>query len=396
MNEKIQKRTGNALTATLLFAAALFVCWLAAQDFMEMWSEDAVFPTTEFQKNMLSDYFPKIKGSLLDSAVYIQDSGNPGGTVFIMGGTHPNEPSGWLTAVLYLENAKVSEGRLIILPFAMSPGFRHNYPQEASPSFIHIPVKRGGNRVFRYGSRDMQHTMMWPTPDIYTHKPSGQELAGNESKNLNRAYPGDADGSPAEQLAFAIMELIRKEKVDLAFDLHEASPEYPVIDAIVAHERSMELAAASTMELKGMDIEFRLEPSPTKLRGLSHREWGDNSDTMPILMETGNPSQGRLRGRTDEALVLTGKDKAYAKARDLNVLFIPYADGDQTISLRVARHATAIRVFMEVLGLYFDDKTFSIEGIPSYEEILEKGVGEYLKPITSQDHAWKAWLGVGL
>jgi hypothetical protein len=225
---------------------------------------------------------------------------------------------------------------------------------------------------------------MWPIPDIYMHKPSGQELAGNESKNLNRAYPGDPNGSPAEQLAFAIMELIRKEKVDLAFDLHEASPEYPVIDAIVAHERSMELAAASTMELKGMDIEFRLEPSPTKLRGLSHREWGDYSETMPILMETGNPSQGRLRGRTDEALVLTGKDKAYAKARDLKVLFIPYADGDQPISIRVARHVTAVRVFMEMLGLYFDDKAFSIEGIPSYEDILENGVGAYLKPIPTQ------------
>jgi len=130
-----------------------------------------------------------------------------------------------------------------------------------------------------------------------------------------------------------------------------------------------------------MDIEFRLEPSPPKLRGLSHREWGDGTETMPILMETGNPSQGRLRGRTDEALVLTGKDKAYAKARDLGLLFIPYADGDQPIALRVARHVTAIRVFMETLGLYFDDKPFEIEGIPSYEDIIENGVGAYLKPI---------------
>jgi hypothetical protein len=382
MHEKIQKGKGNALTATLLLAIALLICWLAAQDFMKMWIEDKVFPTSDFKKVMLSDYFPKIKDTLLDSAVYIQDSGEPGAVVFIMGGTHPNEPSGWLSAVLYLENAKINAGRLIILPFAMSSGFRHNFPQEASPSFIHVPVSGGGSRVFRYGSRDMQHTIMWPTSDIYVHKPSGQELAGNESKNLNRAYPGDPDGSPAEQLAFAIMELIRAEKVDLAFDLHEASPEYPVIDAIVAHERSMELAAAVTMELKGMDIEFRLEPSPTKLRGLSHREWGDYTETMPILMETGNPSQGRLRGRTDEALVLTGKDKAYAKARDLKILFIPYTDGDQPISLRVARHVTAIRVFMETLELYYDDKAFAIEGIPSYEEILENGVGTYLKQVS--------------
>jgi len=384
MHENIHKNRGNALTATLLFALALIICWLAAKDFMKMWEEDVVIPAPGFEKNMLSDYFPKIKGTLLDTAVYIQDSGKPGGTVFILGGTHPNEPSGWLTAVLFLENAHVSEGRLIILPFAMSSGFRHNFPQEASPSFIHIPLPEGAERVFRYGSRDMQHTVMWPTPDIYVHKPSGQELAGNESKNLNRNYPGDPNGSPAEQLGHAITELIRKEKVDLAFDLHEASPEYPVIDAIVAHERSMELAAAATMELKGMDIEFRLEPSPPRLRGLSHREWGDNTDTMPILMETGNPSQGRLRGRTDEALVLTGKDKAYAKARDLGILFIPYAEGDQTIALRVARHVTAIRVFMEMLEFYFDDKVLAIEGVPDYEDILKNGVGTYLKPLSDQ------------
>ena len=384
MDEKIKKRSGNALTATLLLAAALLISWLAARDFMKMWKEDVVVPTSDFKQVMLSDYLPKISGTLLDTAVYIQDSGVPGSTVFILGGTHPNEPSGWLTAILYLENAKVNEGRLIVIPFGMSSGFRHNSPQEASPSFIHIPVAGGGNRVFRYGSRDMQHTIMWPTPDVYVHRPSGQELAGNESKNLNRAYPGDPDGSPAEQLAFAIMEMIRKEKVDLAFDLHEASPEYPVIDAIVAHERSMELAAAATMELKGMDIEFRLEPSPPRLRGLSHREWGDHTETMPILLETGNPSQGRLRGRTDEALVLTGKDKAYAIARDLKLLFIPYADGDQPISLRVARHVAAIQAFIEMLEFYYDDKAFAIEQIPGYYDILENGIGAYLKPVPSQ------------
>ena len=384
MDAKNKKENGSALTATLLLSVALLICWLAAQDFMKMWKEDEVFPVSEFKKSMLSDYLPKIKDTPLDSAVYIQDSGISGGTVFIMGGTHPNEPSGWLSAVLFLENAHVNEGRLIILPFAAYSGFRHNFPQEASPSFINIPTAEGGHRTFRYGSRDLQHTIMWPTPDIYLHKPSGQELAGVESKNLNRAYPGDPDGTPAEQIAFAIMELIRREKVDLAFDLHEASPEYPVINAIVAHERSMELAAAATMELQVMDLEFSLEPSPVNLRGLSHREWGDYTETMPILMETGNPSQGRLRSRTDEALVLTGKDKAYVKARDLGILFIPYTDGDQPISLRVARHVTAVCVFMEMLGLYFDDKAITIEGIPSYEDIMENGVGMYLKPPAGQ------------
>ena len=50
-----------------------------------------------------------------------------------------------------------------------------------------------------------------------------------------------------------------------------------------------------------------LEPSPVSLHGLTHRELGDYTNTYALLMETGNPSQGRLRGYTDEDLVKTGK-----------------------------------------------------------------------------------------
>jgi hypothetical protein len=219
---------------------------------------------------------------------------------------------------------------------------------------------------------------MWPTPDIYIHKSSGQQLSGNESKNLNRAYPGDPNGTPVERLAYGIMELLRGEKITLAFDLHEASPEYPVVEAIVAHERSMELAAAAAMELIGQEIEMRLEPSPKNLHGLSHREWGDYTDTLPILMETANPSQGRLRGRTDETLALTGLDKAYAKAAKLGRLFVPYDENGKPLSQRVARHVESISAFLEMLSLFDEENGVTVENIPGYEDIIEKGVGNYL------------------
>lgn len=221
---------------------------------------------------------------------------------------------------------------------------------------------------------------MWPTPDIYIHKASGQELAGNESKNLNRAYPGDPDGTPTEKLAYGIMELLRKENITLAFDLHEASPEYPVVEAIVAHEKSMELAAVVTMELLALGVEMRLEPSPKNLRGLSHREWGDHTDTMPILMETANPSQGRLRGRTDEALVIEGKDKAYLKAAGLGRLFVTFGENGKHLNQRVARHVTSVGLFSDNLALLEGDNGVLIEGIPGYQEIIENGAGYYLNP----------------
>ncbi len=46
----------------------------------------------------LSDYHDCVAGSVNDCNVYIIDSGKPGATMFIMGGSHPEEPAGRLAA----------------------------------------------------------------------------------------------------------------------------------------------------------------------------------------------------------------------------------------------------------------------------------------------------------
>lgn len=371
---------GSKKTALFLLALALAVMGWTGRSYLAMHEPDRVVPAPGFVEHHLSEWFDGIAGTPADTAVYIQDSGVPGGTVFVMGGTHPNEPAASMAAVLLLERAQVATGRLIVVPFANMMAFNHNSPQEGHPQKMHFTLPDGSVRPFRYGSRATNAIYQWPAPDIYIHEPSRQQLAGSESSNLNRAHPGLPEGNLTQRLAYALLEMIRREKVDLAFDLHEASPEYPVVNAIVAHEKSMELAAMVTMELEAQGISMRLEPSPTNLRGLTHREWGDNSDVLPILMETGNPSQGRLRGRTDEDLVLTGEDKFYAKASELGRLFIPY-EKDQPIDLRVARHVTAIMSFMEMLGFLNPEATIIVDGVPSYDDILERGVGAYLSPL---------------
>jgi hypothetical protein len=372
---------GNKLTACLLLALAVGIGFSVTQEFQASSREDVVVPAAGFEKKMLSDYFGGLKGSPMDTSVFVQNGPEPGGSVLILGGTHPNEPSGYMSAVVFLENARVERGRLFVIPFANMSGFSNTLAQEASPNRIHFTLPDGSVRSFRYGSRDTSPMDMWPTPDIYIHKASGQELAGNESKNLNRAYPGDPDGTPVERLAYGIMELLRKEKITLAFDLHEASPEYPVVEAIVAHERSMELAATAAMELIAQGIEMRLEPSPKNLRGLSHREWGDATETMPILMESANPSQGRLRGRTDEALVLSGVDKAYLKAAGLGRLFVPYDLTGKPLDQRVARHVASIKAFLEMLSFLDEPNGISVENVPGYDDILEKGVKSFLRQV---------------
>lgn len=369
---------GNKYTACLLLALALAVCLVTGLEFSGGKELDYVAPALGFEKKMLSDYFAELKGNPMDTPVYVQNGEEEGGSVMVLGGTHPNEPSGYMSAILILENAQVRKGRLFVIPFANISGFTNTLAQEASPNRIHFKLRDGSERSFRYGSRDTNPTVMWPTPDIYIHKASGQELAGNESKNLNRAYPGDPDGTPTEKLAYGIMELLRQENITLAFDLHEASPEYPVVEAIVAHENSMELAAVAAMELLALGIDMRLEPSPKNLRGLSHREWGDNTGTLPILMETANPSQGRLRGRTDEALVLDGKDKAYVKAAGLGRLFVNYGENGKPLDQRVARHVAAIGIFAANLELFDLENQVIIDGIPDYDEINENGVAFYL------------------
>lgn len=372
---------GTRKTAIFLLTVALLVMYVTGRNFLAMRQPDVVIPADGFEKRMLSDWFQCIHNTPADTPVFIQEGQEPGGTVLILGGTHPNEPAGYIAAVLFLERAQVQKGRLIVIPFANNTAFTHNSPQEGYPQYIRFLLPDGSVRTFRYGSRDTNPVYQWPDPDIYVHEPSGQRLAGSEMRNLNRAYPGQPHGVITQRIAFAILELIRKEDIDLAFDLHEASPEYPVVNAIVAHEKSLELGAMAAMDLEGRGIPFRLEPSPRNLRGLSHREWGDHTDVMAILMETGNPIQGRLRGRTNEALALTGKDKFYQKAAKLGSLFIPYED-DQPIALRTARHVTAIMTFLEMLGFISEEKSVIVNNIPDYNDIIDKGIEAFLLSIS--------------
>ncbi|MDY4032815.1 MAG: succinylglutamate desuccinylase/aspartoacylase family protein [Pyramidobacter sp.] len=375
------KVKGNTLTASFLCIVAAVVCCVTAQSFMAMWKTEALVPAPGFQFHRLSEWEPTLLNSPGDTPVFIQEGKEAGGTLFVMGGTHANEPAGYMAAVVYLERAHVEKGRVIVMPFSNMSARTHNSPQDAAPQYIHFKLDNGTTRVFKFGSRSTNSIHQWPNPSIYIHYPSGQELDGTSRSNQNRAFPGTLDEGLTQRVAYAVTELLKKEKVDVAFDLHEAAPEYPVVNAMVAHERSMELAAEAAMDLEMQGIPMRLEPSPPNLHGLSHREWGDSIPTlMPFLMESGNPSQGRLRGRTDERLVLTGEDKAFVKAAKLGRLFIPY-EGRQSISLRTARHLAGIQAVITALNETMSEKGIEVKGVPVYEEILAHDLGHWLNTL---------------
>jgi hypothetical protein len=330
---------------------------------------------TEIRK--LSAWFPGIAATNGDTDVYVLDSGRPGATGLVLGGTHGNEPAGYLAAILIVEHAVPSAGRLLVVPHANRSSITHTDYQEASPRVLEF-AGASGRRTFRYGSRATNPTDQWPDPDIYVHAASGQQLSGAETRNLNRAYPGRPDGTFTERVAYAITSLVREERVDVVVDLHEASPEYPVVNAIVAHERAMPVASAAVLNLEFDDITIGLEPSPKNLRGLSHREIGDATGAMSMLCETSNVSQGRLRGATDARQVIEGTDDKYLRAAGLGRLSVPFDEKGWPMKQRVGRHAASVAAILAAFTSAHPERPISLTALPSYADLMSKGLEPYL------------------
>ena len=93
---------------------------------------------TEVKK--LGDYSSSLKGTTNDCNIYILDSGKPGGTVMVIGGTHPEEPGANLAAQLLVENAQLEKGRLIVAIWANRSASTVSRPGDAYPQFYHIPT----------------------------------------------------------------------------------------------------------------------------------------------------------------------------------------------------------------------------------------------------------------
>jgi predicted deacylase len=326
----------------------------------------------------LSDYFEEIKGTIGDTDVYIMDGEEGGGTVLIISGGHPNEIAGVLTNVLLIENAHIIKGRAMLIPFANNSGFTAGHPGEAYPIRYTINTE-WGSRWFRFGDRWTNPLHQWPDPEVYVHYPSGQSLSGFDIRNLNRCFPGRENGTLTEKVAFAITQIIKKEKVDMTIDLHEAEPMYPVINTIVSHQRAMDIAVFAEMDLSAYEgIRIGKELSPENLHGLSHRELGDYTNTLALLAETCNPIQDPCRGRTDENLLLTGKDDFILKAGRLGLLFVPFDENGSPVDERVGRHSSTVLTLIDSFSELYPDREIIISNVPRYSEVIEKGVGHYL------------------
>jgi len=316
----------------------------------------------------LSDYFTPLKGTNLDTPVFIMDSGNPGATFLLMGGTHAREIAGTTSALVFLENAVVKTGRVIVIPFSNRSAASIDDQSTDIPHFIQIET-RSGPRYLIYGDRrtDIADQGI-DDPDKYVHDPSGMVIDnGAESRNLNRNYPGKPDGNPTQQLAYAILELIRQENVDFNLDMHESDTPRKLTDPsgkvyeggrlaymLVCHPKGLELGAIAIMEMEDMGIPMKLEESNAEFRGLSHREIGDNSDCISFLSESPNPGQERI-----------GEDKDVIN------------DPDYPLKHRVGMHLELIKKLFSAYNLYYGNM-IEVDNLPEYDELMEKDVGNFL------------------
>lgn len=318
-------------------------------------------------------------------------------SLLVIGGTHPNEPSGQLAATLFLENANVERGILYVITELNKSAYSHSQPQEATSWYYSFEVG-GTERKFKYGSRATNTVDQWPTPDVYTHS-SGQQLSSSEVRNINRAYPGSETGTFTEKIAWVVTNFVLQNDVTMVIDLHEASPEYSVINAMVYHQDSGDLAATAINNyFPTIYDDLKAETSALGLHGLTHRELGDFTAAYVFLFETSNASQGKIRGKFTEDLILYENytDKFYeAAAKKGGLLYAPPVP----IRERVARHTESIMSVVDAFNMIKCSRSsfeytkmdnppeegkilgeFVIKDIPTYDDLIANGVQGYLLP----------------
>lgn len=176
------------------------------------------------------------------------------------------------------------------------------------------------------------------------------------------------------------MDIAVTEGVSLVYDMHEASPEYPVNNILIAHQRGFEVATLALWALEARGVDIGLQASPETLRGLSHREFGDNTPAVSFLSETANPAKGRLRGALSPKLVVDGTDANYQRAAGLGLLFVPFDAAGHPLAERTARNLATFEELTKAWNEVHPDQPMLMDGLPAAEDVMAIGLGAFLRP----------------
>lgn len=335
----------------------------------------------------LSDYSEGLKGTMADTNVFFLEGKEAGGKVLILANTHPNEPAAILTALIFIENTIVDKGTLIVIPQFNNSASRNTRPGDGYPLYFEIPTD-WGSKKFRIGNREASPLDQWPDPDVYVHYPDKQLLSFLDIRNTNRTWPGRPNGPLMERVTYAAMQIMREENVDIAFDVHGAETMFPVTNCIVAPEKSIRIATMTSLTVKAKEgFENHVEPSPSGFRGLSHREIGDYSDTLPFLLEAPLPFLDQPTGPKTVDLLLDGKDPFLLSLSKKKKLFVPYDETGWPMEKRVGQHCSVVLEVIRQYSRKFPDRTIKIRNVPKYAEVIKNGVGHYFHNPDKTDKA---------
>jgi predicted deacylase len=362
-----------------LLGASLVLMVVGTRDIRALRSyQETVVVSDAFTRRVnLSTYFAGIAGTVMDTSVYVFDSGVPGGTVLILGGVHPYEPASPMMAYVVMENIAVARGRVYVIPRANVSASTLGMLGNAYPPFFHVKTA-WGEKKYRIGDRETHPLDQWPDPFTAVHYPSTQNLAYQDSRNLNRMFPGRSDGNLTERTAYAISELIRREKIDMTIDVHEASLGYPVVSTYVCHQRADEMCMMASMVLSAEQFPMKTETSPKSLRGLTHREVGDFTNSFAVLMETPEPFIEKFAGPMTEDLMLNGRDEFIQTASTRGLLYTDYdIKTGASLDYRVGRHLAGAAEIIKQMGEFYPDKTLGVTW-PTFAEVTKKGIGAFL------------------
>jgi hypothetical protein len=335
----------------------------------------------------LSDYSKGLKGTMADTNVFFLEGKEEGGKIIIIANTHANEPSALLTALIFIENAVVDKGTLIIIPDFNNSAGRNTRPGDGYPLYFEIPTD-WGSKKFRMGNRDASPLDQWPDPDVYVHYPEKQLLSFLDVRNTNRTWPGRPKGPLMERVTYGAMQIMREEKVDIAVDIHGAETMFPVTNCIVAPAKSMRIATMASLTVKSREkFENHVEPSPSGFRGLSHREIGDYSDTLPFLLEAPLPFLDQPTGPKTVALLLDGKDPFLLSLSKKKKLFVPYDEAGWPMEKRVGQHCSVVLEIINQFSRKFPERAIKLQDVPRYADLVQNGVGHYYHNPAQADKA---------
>ena len=136
-------KTHKNLVTAVCAVASIAVAVVAGKDFYDFRHyQEVIIPgegvTSTFQ---LSEYNENLKGTFGDTTVYVMQGEKEGGSFLVLGGTHPNEPSGHMAAITMIESGKVELDEDYVKIRDIYQGIYKIFQAEAEKKCIHLKME---------------------------------------------------------------------------------------------------------------------------------------------------------------------------------------------------------------------------------------------------------------